>query len=191
MFLKQNPSCFFCFIQYGKQHKNHNGKFYKHTCFLRKTHYGFQILTVHGFYSKNINGKSSAFPLMVLIMGFSKIPFKKPVMFFCKIFLCMDPLIHDETVEDIPHVVTYQLVEAGTKHAKTELADSDGYTYNVQHRRANATYWQCTVRIMACVKDKSMNDQFKPASAIVDEVSLKKILFSCAIIFGIRSLGKN
>ena len=140
----------------------------------------------------------------------------------------MDPLIHDETVEDIPHVVTYQLVEAGTKRAKTKLADSDGYTYNVQHRRANATYWQCTVRgkgnyckaiviqqgdgfqqgkqehnhppavgaanaakIMACVKDKSMNDQFKPASAIVDEVSLKKILISCAIIFGIQSLGKN
>lgn len=62
--------------------------FYKHTCFLRKTHYGFQILTLHGFYSKNINGKSLAFPLMVFIMGFSKIPFKKPVMFFCKIFLC-------------------------------------------------------------------------------------------------------
>ena len=51
----------------------------------------------------------------------------------------MDPRIHDETVEDIPHVVTYQLVEAGTKRAKMKLADSDGYTYNVQHHRANAT----------------------------------------------------
>lgn len=88
MFLKQNPSCFSCFIQYGKQHKNHNGKCYKHTCFLRKTHYGFQILTVCGFYPKNINGKSSAFPLMVLTMGFSKIQslyMIVHVIFICKV----------------------------------------------------------------------------------------------------------
>jgi len=59
----------------------------------------------------------------------------------------MDPRIHAETAEeDVPHVVTYQLVEAGTKRARTKLVDSDGHTYNVQLRRANATYWQCTVR---------------------------------------------
>ena len=42
--------------------------------------------------------------------------------------------------------ITYQLVEAGTQRAKTKLVDSDGYSYNVKLRRANATYWQCTVR---------------------------------------------
>ena len=42
------------------------------------------------------------------------------------------PRIHDHTTEDDPHEVTYQLVEGGTKRAKTKLADSDGYTYNVQ-----------------------------------------------------------
>ena len=119
----------------------------------------------------------------------------------------MDPRIHAETAEeDVPHVVTYQLVEAGTKRARTKLVDSDGHTYNVQLRIANATYWQCTVRgkgnyckaiviqwgdgfqqgkqehnhppavgtanavrIMASVKEKAVNDQFKPASAIVDK----------------------
>ena len=120
-----------------------------------------------------------------------------------------DPHIHQQTEEGAPHEVTYQLVEAGTKRARTKLADSDGYTYNVQLRRANATYWQCTVRptgrhckaiviqrgdgfqtgkydhnhppslgaataarIMAAVKEKAVEDQFRPASAIVDEVSL-------------------
>ena len=121
------------------------------------------------------------------------------------------PRIHDHTTEDTPHEVTYQLVEGGTKRAKTKLADSDGYTYNVQLRRASATYWQCTVRpkgnrcraiviqrgnefqqgkqnhnhppaagaataarVMASVKERAGEDQFKPASAIVNEVSLKK-----------------
>lgn len=121
----------------------------------------------------------------------------------------MDPHIHHQTEKDIPHEVTYQLVEAGIKRARTKLADSDGYTYNVQLCRANATYWQCTVRptgrhckaiaiqrgdgfqhgkydhnhlpalgtvtaarIMASVKEKAVEDQFRPASAIVHEVSL-------------------
>lgn len=56
------------------------------------------------------------------------------------------PRIHDHTTEDTSHEVTHQLVEGGTKRAKTKLADSDGYTYNVQLCRANDTYWQCTVR---------------------------------------------
>ena len=120
-----------------------------------------------------------------------------------------DPHIHHQTEENVRNEVTYQLIEAGTKRARTKLADSDGYTYNVQLRRANATYWQCTVRptgrhckaiviqrgdgfqhgkydhnhppalgaataarIMASVKEKAIEDQFRPASAIVDEVSL-------------------
>ena len=124
-----------------------------------------------------------------------------------------DPRIHDQTVEDVRNPVTYQLIEAGSKRARTKLADSDGYTYNVQVRRANVTYWQCTVRptgsrckaiviqrgggfqqgkhdhthppalgaataarIMASVKEKAIEDQFKPASVIVDEVSLKLLI---------------
>ena len=117
-----------------------------------------------------------------------------------------DPRIQDLTADDPPEL-TYQLVEGGTKRAKTKLADSDGYTYNVQLRRPNCTYWQCTVRpkgnhfkaiviqrgnefqqgkmehnhppavgaataarVLASVKEKAVDDQFKPASAIVNEV---------------------
>ena len=57
-----------------------------------------------------------------------------------------DPRIHDQTVEDVRHPVPDQLKEAGTKRARTKLADSDGYSYNLQVRRTNVTYWQCTVR---------------------------------------------
>lgn len=126
-----------------------------------------------------------------------------------------EPRIHDQTVEDVRYPVTYQLIEAGTKHAWTKLPDSDGYSYNLQVCRTNVTYWQCTVRptgnhctaiviqrgdgfqqgkhnhnhppalgtataakIMASVKEKAVEDQFKPASTIVDEVSLKILLFS-------------
>lgn len=90
-----------------------------------------------------------------------------------------------------------------------KLADSDGYTYNVKIRRANATYWQCTVRprdngckaiaiqrgdvftagnqsynyppiaglataakIMACVKERAVEDQFKSTSVIVYELRI-------------------
>ena len=119
--------------------------------------------------------------------------------------------IHDHTTKDAPHEVTYQCVEGGTKRTKTKLADSDRHTYNVQLHRANATYWQCTVRpkgnhcratvtqrvnefqqgkqnhnhhpaagaataarVMASLKEKAVEDEFKPASAIVNELSLKK-----------------
>ena len=127
----------------------------------------------------------------------------------------LDPHVHDQTMDDVRHPVTYQLIEAGTKRARTKLADSDGYTYNVQLRRVSVTYWQCTVRpkgnhckaiviqrrdefkqgkqvhnhppalgaataarIMATVKEKAVEDQLKPASAIVDEVNLKILSFS-------------
>jgi len=42
-----------------------------------------------------------------------------------------DPHILHQTEEDVSHAVTYQLIEAGTKRARTKLADSDGHTYNV------------------------------------------------------------
>ena len=118
-----------------------------------------------------------------------------------------DPRIQDPTASE-SYAITFQLVDAGTQRAKTKLVDSDGYSYNVKLRRANAIYWQCTVRpkgnqckaiviqrgndfqqgsqshnhqpttgaataaiIMASVKEKAVADPFKPASAIVNEVS--------------------
>ena len=93
-------------------------------------------------------------------------------------------------------------MDAGTQWAKTKLLNSDGYSYNVRLRRANAIYWQCTVclkgnpykaiviqqgndfqqgqtnnwgssssKMMASVKEKAVTDPFKPAPAIVNEVS--------------------
>ena len=134
-----------------------------------------------------------------------------------------DPHILHQTEEDVSHAVTYQLVEAGTKRARTKLADSNGYTYNVQLRRANAIYWQCTVRptgrqckaiviqrgegfqhgkydhnhppalgaataarIMASVKEKAVEDQFRPGSAIVDEVSLFLSLSLYIMVFRVK-----
>ena len=44
----------------------------------------------------------------------------------------------NQTDVDVPHEVTYLLVEAGTKRAKTKIADSEGYAYNVQLCRANS-----------------------------------------------------
>lgn len=118
-----------------------------------------------------------------------------------------DPRIQDPTGSE-SCAITFQLVDAGTQRAKTKLVHSDGYSYNVKLRRANAIYWQCTVRpkgnqckaivikrgndlqqgsqshnhqpttgasaaskIMASVKEKAVADPFKPASAIVNEVS--------------------
>jgi len=47
-----------------------------------------------------------------------------------------DPSMHVPTVEDVHHTVTYELVEGGTyEGARTKLADSDGYSYNVLVRR--------------------------------------------------------
>ena len=117
-----------------------------------------------------------------------------------------DPPIQSET-QDGPESLTFHLIEGGTKRSKIKLADSDGYSYNVQLRRNTCTYWQCTVRpqrnrckaiviqrgdmfqqgkqehnhppvvgtvtaarVLASVKEKAVGDQFKPASAIVNEV---------------------
>ena len=117
------------------------------------------------------------------------------------------PCIHDHTMEDAPMKLQY--ISVGRRW--------NIYTYNVQLHRANATYWQCTVRpkgnrcraiviqrghefqqgkqnhnhplaagaataarVMASVKEKAVDDQFKSASAIINEVSLKK--YSCFCI---------
>ena len=51
-----------------------------------------------------------------------------------------DPRIQHQTVEDGPCKLSYQLVESGTKCGKSKLADSEGYTYNVQiHRQTRQT----------------------------------------------------
>lgn len=55
-----------------------------------------------------------------------------------------DPSIHDLTGSE-SYTITYQLVDAGTQQAKMKPLASDGYSYNVKLRRANTTYWQCTV----------------------------------------------
>ena len=122
----------------------------------------------------------------------------------------MEDSISDPSIQDLTrsesYTIIYQLVDAGTQRAKTKLVDSDGYSYNVMLGRANAIYWQCTVRpngnqckaiviqrgndfqqgtqsqnhqpttgaaakIMASVKEEAVADPFKPASAIVNEVS--------------------
>ena len=108
--------------------------------------------------------------------------------------------------------VTFQLVEQGTKHGKTSLVDSLGLTYNVHSRRPYATYWQCkalvterdgtfqtgksahnhavdmgavtAAKIISTVKSKALEDKFKPASAIVNEVCV----FLNIILFSLSSL---
>ena len=42
--------------------------------------------------------------------------------------------------------ITFQVVEEGSKHHKTKLVDSLGYSYNVRSKWSYATYSQCTVR---------------------------------------------
>jgi len=99
--------------------------------------------------------------------------------------------------------VTFQLVEQGTKHGKTSLVDSLGFTYNVHSRHPYATYWQCkasvterdgtfqpgksahnhavdmgavtAAKIISTVKSKALEDKFKPASAIVNELLLEEL----------------
>lgn len=52
----------------------------------------------------------------------------------------------DFTVNQEVAGITFHLVEQGTKRGKARLVDNLGYTYNFDHRRSYATYWQCTVR---------------------------------------------
>lgn len=124
-----------------------------------------------------------------------------------------DPPLQSEEQATPPVLVSFQLFEEGTKRGHNKLIDSLGYTYNIKLRRANVTYWQCTVRpqvnpckatvtqrsktfvksntshnhppstdsasttkITSRVKKMAVQDLFKPASAIVDEVSLLKII---------------
>ena len=59
-----------------------------------------------------------------------------------------EPLMGDVTVFEnlTPHNrITFQLVEEGSKHRKTKLVDSWGYSYNVRSKWSYATYWQCTI----------------------------------------------
>ena len=89
---------------------------------------------------------------------------------------------HDFTVDHEAAKITFQLVEQGTKWGKARLVDSLGYTYNLHHRRSYTAYLQCTVRpkgnpcraakIVTKVKAKAVQEKFRSAAAIVDEVSV-------------------
>ena len=102
-----------------------------------------------------------------------------------------EPTIH--SVDPVPEHLTYQIIGDGTIHRKKKLIDPRGFTYNVKERGKETTYWQCTVRpkgnycratvkerngqfvtgqIVAAVKEQALQDVFKPASAIVEEVSM-------------------
>ena len=73
----------------------------------------------------------------------------------------MEESLSDPSIQDLTglesYKITYQLVEAGTQRVKTKLVDSDGYSYNVKLRRANATYWQCTVYYIELIQLNSWN----------------------------------
>ena len=56
----------------------------KFTCQIR---HGFLLKPITVYSRFSMNGKSSAFPLMDLSMGFIKFPFTFPMMCFWKIFL--------------------------------------------------------------------------------------------------------
>lgn len=58
---------------------------------------------------------------------------------------CVDNPIIEHLTEQV-ETVTYEVLEQGTRRARTKLIDSNGYTYNVKSRTPKATYWQCTIR---------------------------------------------
>ena len=61
-----------------------------------------------------------------------------------------EPSILEPVPNEEPPIVieleSFQLVEQGTKHGKTSLVDSLGFTYNIHSRHPYTTYWQCMVR---------------------------------------------
>ena len=50
---------------------------------------------------------------------------------------------------------------------------SCGFTYNVKDRRPYDTYAGAlmSTKVMSAVKERALNDKFKPASAILEEVN--------------------
>ena len=64
------------------------------------------------------------------------------------------------SVDPVPEQLTYRIIDDGTIHRKKKLIDSRGFTYNVKERGKETTYWQ------------ALQDVFKPASAIVQEVRM-------------------
>ena len=69
-----------------------------------------------------------------------------------------EPTIH--SVDPVPEQLTYRIIDDGSIHRKKKLIDSRGFTYNVKERGKETTYWQ------------ALQDVFKPASAIVQEVRI-------------------
>lgn len=45
-----------------------------------------------------------------------------------------------------PALITFQVIEGGSRRQNQQLVDSRGYSYNIASKRSYATYWQCTHR---------------------------------------------
>lgn len=45
-----------------------------------------------------------------------------------------------------PALITFQVIEGGSRCQNQQLVDSLGYSYNIASKRSYATYWQCTHR---------------------------------------------
>lgn len=58
----------------------------------------------------------------------------------------MDPIPQPLAMPQAQPVVTFEIVDEGSKRRKPKIVDSLGFSYNVLSRRKYATYWQCTVR---------------------------------------------
>lgn len=79
-------------------------------------------------------------------------------MLFCYFAAESAPVIHEESVmtdpmpqpapapATDPALITFQVVEGGSRRQNQQLVDSRGYSYNIASKRSYATYWQCTHR---------------------------------------------
>ncbi|XP_035690632.1 uncharacterized protein LOC118425699 [Branchiostoma floridae] len=57
-----------------------------------------------------------------------------------------DISVEDNLPEDEGGEVTFELIDAGTKKARSMLADSNGYSYTHKETRPYAIYWTCSRR---------------------------------------------
>jgi hypothetical protein len=54
------------------------------------------------------------------------------------------PLTDDIPADD--NIITYEIVEAGTKRGAPKLVSSDGYTYTKGVKAGERQYWRCAIR---------------------------------------------
>ena len=77
-------------------------------------------------------------------------------MLFCYFAAESAPVIHEESVmadpmpqpapapATDPALITFQVIEGGSRRQNQQLVDSRGYSYNIASKRSYSTYWQCT-----------------------------------------------